>query len=63
PTSPTNPLKLNASSVWIADTGATSHMTPHRHWFHNYQPYVTPIRLADGSIVYSAGIGTVQFQP
>ncbi|KZS97033.1 hypothetical protein SISNIDRAFT_398924, partial [Sistotremastrum niveocremeum HHB9708] len=38
-------------------------MTPHRHWFHNYQPYVTPIRLADGSIVYSAGIGTVQFQP
>ena len=50
-------------SDWNADTGATSHMTPHRHWFHTYKPHIVPIRLADGSIVSSAGIGSVRFQP
>ena len=48
---------------WIADTGATSHMTPHRHWMRNYTPYRTPVRLADNTIVYSAGLGSVVFQP
>ena len=24
---------------WLADTGATSHMTPHRHWVRNYSPF------------------------
>lgn len=48
---------------WIADTGATSHMTPHRHWFNTYEPCVVPIKLADNSIVYSAGVGTVIFMP
>lgn len=28
---------------WLADTGATSHMTPHRHWAHNYTPLHIPI--------------------
>ena len=27
------PLILDANFDWNADTGATSHMTPHRHWF------------------------------
>jgi len=26
-----SPLQLNADFHWLADTGATSHMTPHRH--------------------------------
>jgi transposase InsO family protein len=48
---------------WIADTGATSHMTPHRHWVRNYTPLRIPIKLANHSIIYSAGIGTVVFNP
>ena len=27
------------NSNWLADTGATSHMTPHRHWVRNYSPF------------------------
>ena len=48
---------------WLADTGATSHMTPHRHWVRNYSHLCIPIRLADNSIIYSAGVGTVVFNP
>jgi hypothetical protein len=38
-------------------------MTPHRHWLHNYIPHRVPIKLADGSIVYSKGVGFVLFKP
>jgi wobble nucleotide-excising tRNase len=31
--SPFTPLQLDSDFNWLADTGATSHMTPHRHWF------------------------------
>jgi hypothetical protein len=48
---------------WLADTGATSHMTPHRHWVRNYSPMRMPIRLADNSLIYSSGVGTVVFNP
>src|SRR6266705_411415 len=48
---------------WLADTGATSHMTPHYHWVQNYSPLCIPIRLADNSIVYSSGVGTVVLHP
>ncbi len=48
---------------WLADTGATSHMTPHRHWVHNYTPLRIPIRLADNRVIYSSGVGTVVFNP
>ena len=33
PTSLSEPLQLRADFDWIADTGATSHMTPHRLYF------------------------------
>jgi len=46
---------------WLADMGATSHMTPHCHWVRNYTPLRVAIRLADNSTVYSAGVGTVVF--
>ena len=49
------------SSNWNADTGATSHMTPYRHWFVTYTPFRTPIRLANNHVVYSAGVGNVRF--
>lgn len=38
-------------------------MTPHSHWLRNYQPFRTPIKLADHSIVYSAGLGSIVFVP
>jgi len=55
--------KTRASTDWNTDTGASSHMTPHRHWFRSYSPHVVPVRLADNSIIKSAGIGSVEFQP
>jgi hypothetical protein len=48
---------------WNADTGATSHMTPHKSWLRNYVPYKVPIRLADNTVIYSEGMGSVLFQP
>src|SRR5258707_14805248 len=38
-------------------------MTPHCHWLRNYRPHRTPVRLANNSIVYSSGIGSVLFTP
>jgi len=54
-------LQLDADFDWIADTGATFHMTPHCHWVRNYTPFHVPIKLADSSVIYSAGVGTVVF--
>ena len=46
-----------ADVTWIVDTGATSHMTPNRTLFASYSPLRTPVRLADGNIIMSAGVG------
>ena len=62
PSHPLYPLQLDACVDWNADTGATSHMTPHRHWLHNYVPKRVPIKLADNKTVYSAGEGIVYFK-
>ena len=48
---------------WNTDTGATSSMTPHKNWIRNYTPYRVPVRLADNSVIYSEGIGSVRFKP
>ena len=63
PSHPLYPLQLDACVDWNADTGATSHMTPHRHWMRHYVPKRVPIKLADNKTVYSAGEGTVVFNP
>ena len=34
-------------------------MTFNCHWIHHMMPHHIPICLADGSVVYSEGIGTV----
>jgi hypothetical protein len=54
---------LSADAHWIADTGATSHMTPHRSWFTSYRPHVVPIRVANDAVVYSTGMGDVILTP
>ena len=51
----------NASYLWCTDSGASAHMTPHCHWFKELKPHKVPIELADNSVVYSEGIGTVIF--
>jgi hypothetical protein len=48
-------------SSWIADTGASAHMAFNRHWMRNMTPHRIPICLADGSVIQSEGIGSVQF--
>ena len=53
----------NASYLWYTDSGASAHMTPHRHWFKELKLHKVPIKLADNSVVYYEGIGTVIFQP
>ena len=59
----TGPSLSDASSDWNTDTGATSHMTPHRHWFYTYTPHRIPIKLANNLIIHSEGKGSVRFQP
>ena len=54
---------MASSFDWNTDSGATSHMTPHRHWICNYRLLCLPIHLANDLIVYSAGIGSVVFSP
>src|SRR6266568_2517459 len=59
----TSPSSIPPNFDWLADIGATSHMTPHRHWVQNYSLLCILIKLADNSIVYSSGEGTVVFNP
>ena len=35
--------RSQAASDWNADTGTSSHMTPHCHWFRSYTPHIVPI--------------------
>ena len=62
-TDPRSPLLSDAGTDFIADTGATRHMTPHRHFFHSYTPCRIPIRLANHKVVHSTGRGSIRFQP
>jgi hypothetical protein len=48
---------------WIADSGATSHMSTQRHWFKTLKPHIVPICVANNAIVYSKGIGSIVMEP
>jgi len=50
-------------SSWNTDIGTSAHMTFNCHWMHNMMLHCIPIHLADGAVVYSEGISTVQFSP
>jgi hypothetical protein len=41
---------------WIADLGATSHMSTQCQWFKTFEPHIVPIHIANNAIVYSKGI-------
>jgi transposase InsO family protein len=53
----------HADAHWIADTGATSRMSPHRSWFTKLEPLAIPIRIANDHVVYSEGVGSVVLEP
>ena len=38
-------------------------MTLHRAWFDQYEPDSVPVHVANGTVVQSAGIGSVRFIP
>lgn len=59
---PSSPLQIHADFRINTDTGATSHMTPHRHWLRDYKLHRVPVRLANGTVVYSEGVGSMRFQ-
>jgi hypothetical protein len=48
---------------WIADTGATLHMTPHQQQFTDCKPHRIPIRVANDAVVYSEDNGAVVIEP
>jgi len=56
------PTSSSLPNAWNADTGATAHMT-HRVWFKSYAPSCVRIRVANGQVIYAAGVGTVEFAP
>jgi hypothetical protein len=49
----------HADAHWIADTGATSYMSPRQAWFTSLEPLAVPIRIANDQVVYSKDVGTV----
>jgi hypothetical protein len=54
---------MHADVHWIADSGATSHMSTQRQWFKTFEPQVVPIRIANNAMVYSKGIGSIVMEP
>jgi hypothetical protein len=60
-TSPACPT--HADVHWIADTGATSSMSPRRSWFTKLEPLAVPMRIANNHVVYSEGVGSVVLEP
>jgi len=38
-------------------------MTPYCHWFKSYTSCRTPVCLANNTVIYSAGVGNIVFEP
>ncbi|KAG9081109.1 hypothetical protein FRC06_005815 [Ceratobasidium sp. 370] len=51
----------SSNAPWLLDSGASRHMTPHRHWFATYQVLTTPvqIRVGDRSRIPAIGVGRI----
>ncbi|RDX80297.1 hypothetical protein CR513_39162, partial [Mucuna pruriens] len=48
---------------WIVDSGATWHMTPHRDWFHTYEPISGgSVFMGNNHALEIAGVGTVKIK-
>ena len=53
--------ELHVADDWLCDSGASSSMSGDRSAFLSLTADRRPIRLADGKIIYSRGLGPVQF--
>jgi hypothetical protein len=53
----------HADTHWIADSGATSHMSTQHHWFKMLKPHIVPICITNDAIVYSKGIRSIIMEP
>ena len=58
-----SPPQPDTHADWNPDTGASSTMTPHRDYIHDYTPKRVPIRLANDTVIYLTGVGSVRFKP
>lgn len=60
----TGTLGPELKNVWIADSGATSHMRNSKHWFSKLHLLETPIQasIGDGTTVEVTGIGSVKIE-
>ena len=52
---------LRAADDWLCDSGASSSMSSVRSTFLSLKPDWCAIRLADGKVIYSEGLGSIQF--
>ncbi len=50
---------MNQHFQMVIDSGATRPMCKQKSAFHNLRPDRTPVRLADGTLLYTAGIGSI----
>ena len=64
-TSSSFPAFTQQGEPWIIDSGASDHMTGHRHFFSSYCPCSSPrqVRIANDSSVKVAGIGSIILSP
>ncbi|XP_039118035.1 uncharacterized protein LOC120253897 [Dioscorea cayenensis subsp. rotundata] len=54
---------VEASSVWLIDSGCSNHMSGIREHFHDLDENVQQVaRLGDGKTIKVEGVGTVEFQ-
>ena len=47
------------SAVWVADSGATKHMTDHKEWVTELKPTNSGVKTGGGHILPAAGVGKV----
>ena len=50
-----------ATNGWLCELGATSTMSSSRSFFVGLKPDRRAIRLADGNVIYSKGLGSIRF--
>lgn len=54
---------INWNNVWIADSGASHHMTPRKEWFVEFKPLAkgkVMVMLENGDLVSAQGIGKIK---
>jgi hypothetical protein len=56
----TSVLSTNEQNIWYLDSGATSHMTCHAEWLHNFQlGEPMSITLGNNTIIHTTRRGTI----